>query len=160
MATPQPNNARLGRPCGLTCLQGNMRRSKPSLLTLLVDAANKKTHPNGLNIIFLTEPPTIRETNKLLNVPGDIYNVFVERGGRAALITTGINSWWCPQYCSKDIIVCQTKINDRLTYLIREVKNKNNKTFWWTKSTLAQKPPLPPTNVDYVFVLLYPLASS
>ena len=46
-----------------------------------------------MNIIFLTEPPTIRATNKLLNVPGDIY-------------------------CAKDIIVCQTKINDRLTYLV------------------------------------------
>ena len=78
----------------------------------------KKIHSNEVNIIFLTEPPTIRATNKLSNVPGDIYNVFSERGGRAALITKGITSWRCPQYCAKDIMVCQTKINDQLTYLV------------------------------------------
>ena len=27
-------------------------------------------------------------------------------------------TWKCPQYCSKDIIVCQTKLNNRLTYLV------------------------------------------
>ena len=78
----------------------------------------KKINSNEVNIIFLTEPPTIRATNKLSNVPGDIYNVFAERGGRAALITKGITSWRCPQYCAKDIIVCQAKINDQLTYLV------------------------------------------
>ena len=57
MATP--NNARLGRPCGLTCLQGNMRWSKPSLLTLLVDAANKKTIPTGWISYFLLNHPLL-----------------------------------------------------------------------------------------------------
>ena len=27
-------------------------------------------------------------------------------------------AWKCPQYCSKDVIVCQTKLNNRLTYLV------------------------------------------
>ena len=113
MATINPStNARLGRPCGLTCLQGNMRRSKPSLLTLLVDAANKTTHPNGVEIFLITEPPTVCTTNKLSNVPNDIYNVFTEVKGRAAIITTGIVLWRCPQFCAPDIIVCQTRIND------------------------------------------------
>ena len=87
------NNTRLGRPRGLTCLQGNMRRSKPSLLTLLVDTANKTIHPNGVDIFLITEPPTVCATNKLLNVSNDIYNVFTEIKGRAAIITTGIVSW-------------------------------------------------------------------
>ena len=95
-----------------------MRRSKPSLLTLLVDAANKTTHPNGVEIFLITEPPTVHTTNKLLNVPNDIYNVFTEVKGRAAIITTGIVLWRCPQFCAPDIIVCQTRINDRLTYLV------------------------------------------
>ena len=59
MAAQPSNNTRLGRPCGLTSLQGNMRRSKPSLLTLLVDTANKTTHPQGVQIFLITEPPTI-----------------------------------------------------------------------------------------------------
>ena len=118
MAAQSSNNAHIGCPCGLACLQGNMRQSKPSLLTLLIDAANKKTHHQGVQIFFITEPPTIRVTNKLSNVPGDTYNVFAERGGHAALITTGIISWRCPQYCASDIIVCQTKIHDQLTYLV------------------------------------------
>ena len=119
MAINNPShNPRLGRPCSLTCLQGNMRRSKPSLLTLLVDAANKTTHPNGVDIFFITEPPTVCKTNKLSNVSNDTYNVFTEVKGRAAIITTGINSWRCPQYCAPDIIVCQTMINDQLTFLV------------------------------------------
>ena len=118
MATHITNNARLGHPCGLTCLHGNMRRSKPSLLTLLVDAANKTTHPHGVQIFFITEPPTICVSNKLSNVPSDTYNIFAEIKGCAAIITTGIVLWHCPQYCASDIIVCQTRINDRLTYLV------------------------------------------
>ena len=42
----------------------------------------------------------------------------LKSGGRAAIVTKGITSWHCPQYCAKDIIVCQTKINDKLTYLV------------------------------------------
>ena len=77
MATHNPSpNARLGRPCSLTCLQGNMRRSRPSLLTLLVDAANKTTHPNGVDIFLITGPPTVRKTNKLSNVSNDVITFF------------------------------------------------------------------------------------
>ena len=48
----------------------------------------------------------------------DIFNVFTEKSGRAALVTKGINLWRCPQYCTTDIIVCQTKFNNCLTYLV------------------------------------------
>ena len=64
-----------------------MRHSKPSLLSLLVDVANKNIHPNGVDILFLTEPPHITTTNKLSDVPDNIYNVFAEKSGRAALVT-------------------------------------------------------------------------
>ena len=33
-------------------------------------------------------------------------------------MTKGITSWKVPQFCSKDIIVCQTKINNKLTFLV------------------------------------------
>ena len=118
MATPSSSNESLGRPCHINCLQGNMRRSKPSLLNLILDSANKKIHPKGVDIMFITEPPRIMTTNKLSKVPATTYNVFAEKSGRAALITKGITSWRCPQYCAKDIIVCQAKFNDCLTYLV------------------------------------------
>ena len=91
---------------------------KSALLNLILDAADKKSIPVKWIFVLLTELPTVRATNKLSNVPGDIYNVFAEIGGRAAIVTKGISSWRCPQYFGKDIIVCQTKINDKLTYLV------------------------------------------
>ena len=119
MNNSPPNYTSLGHSRDVQCLQVNLKKKmKPALLNLILDAADKKIHSNEVNIFLLTEPPTIRAINKLLNVPGDIYNVFAERGGRAAIITKGITSWCCPQYCAKDIIVCQTKINDKLTYLV------------------------------------------
>ena len=65
-----------------------------------------------------TEPYTIASSNTLLDVPNDVYNIFTERGGRTALVTKGITSWKVPQFCSKDVIVCQTKINNKLTFLV------------------------------------------
>ena len=69
-------------------------------------------------VIFVTEPYTVSKSNSLLDVPNDVFNVFAERGGRTALVTAGINTWKVPQFCSKDVIVCQTKINNKLTYLV------------------------------------------
>ena len=90
-----------------------MRRSKPSLLSLFGDIAN----PKGINIIFLMEPPKITKANKLADIP-DIFNCFADKSGRDALITKGITSWRCPQYCTRDIVVCQAKFNNSLTYLV------------------------------------------
>ena len=118
MNNSPPNHTSLGRSRDVQCLQVNLKKIKPALLNLILDAADKKIHSSEVNIFLLTEPPTVRALNKLLNVPNDIYNVFAERGGRAAIVTKGIDSWHCPQYCAKDIIVCQTKINDKLTYLV------------------------------------------
>ena len=43
---------------------------------------------------------------------------FTRQVGRAALLTKGIILWCCPQNCANDIIVCQTNINNRITYLV------------------------------------------
>ena len=118
MANNTPNETSLERPCDILCVQGNMRHSKPSLLNLILDSANKKIHPKGVDIFFITEPPHVTTTNKLSDVPATTYNVFTEKSGRAALITKGITSWRCPQYYAKDIIVCQAKLNNCLTYLV------------------------------------------
>ena len=112
------NHTSLGRSRDVQCLQVNLKKMKPVLLNLFLDAADKKNNSSEVNIFLLTEPPTVRALNKLSNVPNNIYNVFAEHGGRAAIVTKGIKSWCCPQYCAKDIIVCQTKINDKLTYLV------------------------------------------
>ena len=90
----------------------------PSLLCLFGDITNKNIYPKGINIIFLMEPPKITTANKLPDVTGDIFNCFAEKYGRAALVTKGITSWRCPQYCSCDIVACQAKFNNRLTYLV------------------------------------------
>ena len=81
--TNSTNNTSPTQPCDLQCLQGNMWRSKPCLLSLLVDVANKTIYPKGVDIIFLMEPPSVTITNKLSNVPNDIYNVITENSGRA-----------------------------------------------------------------------------
>ena len=60
----------------------------------------------------------IREWGPLRDIPDDVFNIFAEKYGRAALITKGMIMWRFPQYCAKDIIVCETKLNNRLTYLI------------------------------------------
>ena len=95
-----------------------MRRSKPSLLSLFIDIANKNIYPKGIDILFLTEPPCITKANKLADIPDNIFNCFAEKSSRASLVTKGITSWRCPQYCAWDIVVCQAKFNNRLTYLI------------------------------------------
>ena len=51
-------------------------------------------------------------------LPQTTTNIFSEKNGRTALVTKGITSWKVPQFCSKDIIVCQTKINNKLTFLV------------------------------------------
>ena len=66
----------------------------------------------SLNLILFSK------ANTLLDVPDDVFNVFAEHGGRTALVKKDLNTWKVPQYCSKDIIVCQTKLNNKLTYLV------------------------------------------
>ena len=75
-------------------------------------------YKDDINVIFITEPYTIVKSNSLLDVPNNVFNIYAEPGGRAALVTAGINTWKVPQYCSKDVIVCQTKINNKLTFLV------------------------------------------
>ena len=102
----------------IQCVQGNLRRSHQAQLNLFIDIVNKRVYKNGIDIIFITEPYHVSKSNSLLDVPDDVFNVFAERGGRTALVTKGINTWKVPQYCSKDVIVCQTKLNNKLTYLV------------------------------------------
>ena len=100
------------------CVQNNLRRSKQSMIDLFIDISNKNIYKNGINVIFLTEPPQITKANTLVDIPDDVFNVFAEKYGRAALITKCMITWRCPQYCAKYIVVCQTKLNNCLTYLI------------------------------------------
>ena len=105
-------------PSTIQCVQGNLRRSHQSQVNLFLDILNKNVYKNGINVIFVTEPYTVSKANALLDVPDDVFNVFAEHGGRTALVTKGMNTWKVPQYCSKDVIVCQTKLNNKLTYLV------------------------------------------
>ena len=118
--TPCTNNSAntFDLPDTIQCIQGNLRRSHQSQLNLFLDIVNKWVYKDDINVIFVTEPYTVLKSNSLLDVPNDVFNVFAERGGRVALVTAGINTWKVPQFCSKDVIVCQTKINNKLTFLV------------------------------------------
>ena len=102
----------------IRCVQSNLRHSHQAQVNLFLDVLNKNVYKDGINVIFVTEPYTVSKSNSLLDVPNDVFNVFTERGGRTALVTAGINTWKVPQFCSKDVIVCQTKINNKLTFLV------------------------------------------
>ena len=118
MATNTPNNTCPGSPCNIQCLQGNMRRSKPSLLCLFRHFKQKHL-PSVYRYNFPHGTSKKKTTaNKLPDIPGDLFNCFTEKNGRAALITKGINSWRCPQYCTCNIVVCQAKFDNHLTYLV------------------------------------------
>ena len=120
---PKPNFTRTSAdtsevPSTIQCVQGNLRRSHQSQVNLFLDILNKNVYKNGIDVIFVTEPYTVSKANALLDVPDDVFNVFAEHGGRTALVTKGMNTWKVLQYCSKDVIVCQTKLNNKLTYLV------------------------------------------
>ena len=87
-------------------------------MNLFLDILNKNVYKNGIDVIFVTEPFTVSKENSLTDVPDGVFNVFAQRGGRTALVTKNMYSWKVPQYCSKDVIVCQTKLNNRLTFLV------------------------------------------
>ena len=129
MSTNLPNDECFRQSSNIQCLQGNMRHSKASLLSLFIDIANKNKYHNGIDILFLMEPPLITKANTLSDVPDNIFNCFAEKSGRAALVTKGITSWRCPQYCAHDIVVCQAKFNNRLTYLVSMYLDQNIQDF-------------------------------
>ena len=85
--------------CNFYCLQGNMMHSLTSQLTLIGDIADKSNYPNGINILFLMEPLLVTKTNTIQGIPDEIFTCFVEKSGRAALVTKGFTSWKCPQFC-------------------------------------------------------------
>ena len=105
-------------PNTIHCVQTNLRRTHQGQLNLFLDIANKNVFKDDINVIFITEPHKISSSNTLLDVPNDVFNIFSEKNGRTAVVTKGIISWKVPQFCSKDIIVCQTKINNKLTFLV------------------------------------------
>ena len=125
MSTNLSKDERLRRPSNIQCLQGNMIRSKSSLLSLFIDIANKNKYQNGIDILFLMEPPHITKVNTLPDIPDNIFNCFAEKSGRAALVTKGITSWRCPKYCAQDIVVCEAKFNDHLTHLVSMYMDQN-----------------------------------
>ena len=119
MDNSPPNPTSLRRSRDVQCLQVNLKKKmKPALLNLILDAADKKIHSSEVNIFLLTQPPTVRATNKLLNVPGDIIMFSLKLASEPLLLLKASPLGIVPQYCAKDIIVCQTKINDKLTYLV------------------------------------------
>ena len=105
-------------PSTVQCVQGNLRRSHQALVNLFLDLLNKRVYKNGIDVIFITEPPNMTKANALADVPDDVFNMFAEKYGRAAIVTKGMTTWKCPQFCAKDIAVCQTKLNNHLTYLV------------------------------------------
>ena len=113
-----PQNQTSETPSSVQCLQVNLRKTHQALVSLFLDILNKNVYKNGIDVIFITEPPNVTKANALTDVPDDVFNVFAEKCGRAALVTKGMTTWKCPQFCAKDIVVCQTKLNNRLTYLV------------------------------------------
>ena len=97
MATTSSSNVQLGSPCDIQCLQGNMRHSKPRLLSLFGDIANKNIYPKGIDIMFLTEPPCITKANKLADIPDNIFNCFAEKSDRYNIMemSTILHSGYC-----------------------------------------------------------------
>ena len=85
MASNHSNDDRFRQTC--KCLQGNIRWSKVSLRTLMVDIADKTKYPKGIDILLLTKPPNITKSNTLPDIPNNIYNCFAEKSGHAALAT-------------------------------------------------------------------------
>ena len=82
------------------------------------DIADKTKYPQCIDVLFLMEPPTVTKSNTLSDIPDDINNCFEEKLGCAALVTKGFTLWRCPQYCARNIVVCQAKLNDRITYMV------------------------------------------
>ena len=117
MSTNHSRDERLRWTCNFHCLQGNMRCS-----TLF-------SYPQGIDILFLMEPPNITKYNTLPDIPDNIYNCFAEKLGHAALVTKGFTSWRCPQHCAHDIVVCQAKLNDHITYLVSMYMDQNIQDF-------------------------------
>ena len=103
--------------------------SLTSQLTLIGDIADKYKYPNGINILFLKEPPLVTKTNMIQGIPDEIFTCFVEKLDRAALVTKGFTSWKCPQFCGHDISVCQAKLNNIITYLVSMYMDKNIQNF-------------------------------
>ena len=63
------------------CVQGNLRRSHQALVNLFHDILDKNIYKNGINVIFLTESPTLTRANALVDVPDDVFKVFAEKSG-------------------------------------------------------------------------------
>ena len=105
-------------PSSVQCVQVNLRKTHQALVSLFLDILNKNVYKNGIDVIFITEPPNVTKANALTDVPDDVFNMFAEKCGRAVLVTKGMTTWKCPQFCAKDIAVYQTKLNNCLTYLV------------------------------------------
>ena len=117
--TTHPQNQTTSEtPSTVQCVQVNLRKSHQALVSLFLDILNKNVYKNDIDVIFITEPPNVIKVNALTDVPDDVFNVFAEKYGRAAIVTKGMTTWKLTQLCAKDITVCQTKLNNCLTYLV------------------------------------------
>ena len=66
MHSHQSSYARNIVSCNFQCLQGNMMRSITSQLSLMVDIADNKKYPKGIQILFLMEPPLVTKSRVYL----------------------------------------------------------------------------------------------
>ena len=62
-------------------VQGNMRCSLTSQLTLIGDIADKTKYPSGIDILFLMEPLPVTKTNTIQGIPDDIFYLLCRKIG-------------------------------------------------------------------------------
>ena len=53
-------------PNTIHCVQSNLRRSHQAQLNLFLDIVNKNVYKDGIDVIFITEPYTVRVCQFLL----------------------------------------------------------------------------------------------
>ena len=46
-------------PSTVQCVQVNLRKSHQALVSLFLDILNKNVYKNGIDVIFITEPPNV-----------------------------------------------------------------------------------------------------
>ena len=90
-----PQNQTSETPSSVQCLQVNLRKTHQALVSLFLDILNKNVYKNGIDVIFITEPPNVTKANALTDVPDDVFNVFAEKCGRAAHDNMEMSSVLC-----------------------------------------------------------------
>ena len=64
----------------------------------------------------ITEPHV--RNGKVTGVPKGCCSFLPEGGGRAAIVSNGIDIWPVPEYCDYDVMTCQMKLKGKLMYVV------------------------------------------